>query len=1191
MKPHGKSKSKPRVEGKKKPRVRILLPVWGADYIKSFQEYGLRTLLAPGNIPAMARRCDTEFVFLTPGRDHALLTESPFYEKLKAVCQVTFVEIDDLLLDNMLYGYTLTYAYHRGILTAGDRLKDTHFVFIVGDYVFSENSFDSLSRLIVAGHRVILSGSLRVDRDGIRPLLRGIAKKKNPLIIPPRQAVEFSLRHLHPSLEAKIVNRPPGSGGYSSNFQHFYWRAYPKTLISRNFMTHMLCINPESCPPHPRGFCDYTFIPDLAPGAAYAWLDDSDDYFAMELQDPDHEKHFTQKADRSTCRPQDVAHSLSLWTTDQHRGMADHTFIYHAGPIPEALHKVEAEAAGFVAQVKSHLAEPPVSHLNHPHWEKICEMIVEGTQRRWRQRAIESQSSDDVKPRKFNFAMSVWGMRYVDILLKVGLPSQLSPGNLQSFPWLDSSIYEFYTTRHDAGYIRGSALYRWLCAHIEVRFIYIDDVLKEKLNEGKWGNVRYCHREAVKSADAREAAVFFLCPDQVWPDGSLVNAGKLIDAGYSAVMCPGPRAIEETMVPLLRERYLSSNGLSLTVSARDLVKAGLEHVHREMREWTWDAPEYFGYPTYVMFDVPGQGVLAHCYILHPVVINAEVRNAPFEHVFDQDYLMNACPDVSKIYVSGDSDEVFHFELSPSTTTLPEPARLVNRRDPEVELMWYGEKQFNAHHRSFAKKPIRIHYSDIEDASWRSIEERALGIINRIDRGWNIPDSVLVHQHPDHLIRRMEKRYPDWLGEVLPKDKELWDEAKDLVARGLPSNDGEVSMAKTPMAHIANQWILSPGPPGSLASLFVGGPDSDKNAGAVIGTKGSGSIYFNGYGVSTQFGITPTPGAVNHLAVTGSAGTSPPTLFPQGSAHRLGMLLASKNGGAIHIGGTSCETAAMTVEPGAVTIRGHVVQTAADGLVARGRDRHTALRLKTAINYVISGEANSGVILPDGRTGLSVVVINGSDEKIIVYATGFADIDTTSGAAGRAMWSGDCVEFICVRENDWVSIQLGSMVTRRGQWRSFAHRAIEIAGKFDRDFYLRANPDVMEAGVDPETHYHEYGWKEGRDPSPYFNTKGYLAANPDVVKAGMDPLDHFVRYGAAEDRQGWQKPFDENLYREHSPFVTDGVDLSGQAAIEASHAAGNGYGSSKPAESWLMSLINRLRGTRSHGSLRITKVRL
>jgi hypothetical protein len=69
-----------------------------------------------------------------------------------------------------------------------------------------------------------------------------------------------------------------------------------------------------------------------------------------------------------------------------------------------------------------------------------------------------------------------------------------------------------------------------------------------------------------------------------------------------------------------------------------------------------------------------------------------------------------------------------------------------------------------------------------------------------------------------------------------------------------------------------------------------------------------------------------------------------------------------------------------------------------------------------------------------------------------------------------------------------------------------------ARAFDAAFYLAANPDVAEAGIDPLEHFMRFGWQEGRDPTPEFSVVDYRAAFPDVVAAGMNPFVHYVTNG-------------------------------------------------------------------------------
>jgi hypothetical protein len=58
--------------------------------------------------------------------------------------------------------------------------------------------------------------------------------------------------------------------------------------------------------------------------------------------------------------------------------------------------------------------------------------------------------------------------------------------------------------------------------------------------------------------------------------------------------------------------------------------------------------------------------------------------------------------------------------------------------------------------------------------------------------------------------------------------------------------------------------------------------------------------------------------------------------------------------------------------------------------------------------------------------------------------------------------------------------------------------------FDTIYYLKDNPNVAAAAVNPLQHYLTYGANEGRNPSGLFNTLEYLAANPDVAEVDDVP---------------------------------------------------------------------------------------
>ncbi|WP_346796476.1 glycoside hydrolase family 99-like domain-containing protein [Halomonas sp. Bachu 37] len=66
--------------------------------------------------------------------------------------------------------------------------------------------------------------------------------------------------------------------------------------------------------------------------------------------------------------------------------------------------------------------------------------------------------------------------------------------------------------------------------------------------------------------------------------------------------------------------------------------------------------------------------------------------------------------------------------------------------------------------------------------------------------------------------------------------------------------------------------------------------------------------------------------------------------------------------------------------------------------------------------------------------------------------------------------------------------------------------------FDPNYYLHLYPDVKEAGVDPEQHYRNWGWKEFRRPNKWFDPEHYLATYKEVAKEEVEPLGHYITEG-------------------------------------------------------------------------------
>ena len=147
--------------------VRLLLPVWGQRYLRRFFEFSLPTMIAPGNIPALAAALPCTFVFLTSAQDAELIAEHPGYRHLRTICRTEIVPIDDLITgDN--HSTTITLAYERAVRD-GPAITDTCFLFLISDYLVADGSFRHVLARIQEGVSGVLAGNFQVTEEDAAP--------------------------------------------------------------------------------------------------------------------------------------------------------------------------------------------------------------------------------------------------------------------------------------------------------------------------------------------------------------------------------------------------------------------------------------------------------------------------------------------------------------------------------------------------------------------------------------------------------------------------------------------------------------------------------------------------------------------------------------------------------------------------------------------------------------------------------------------------------------------------------------------------------------------------------------------------------------------------------------------------------------------------------------------------------------
>jgi hypothetical protein len=353
----------------------ILLPVWGERYVQRFVEQSLPTLLAAGNIPALAGTLPTRFVFLTRVRDEAVIRSHRACALLRQVCEVEFLPIDDLIMSGN-HSTTITLAWERAVRREGDAMLDIAFIFLVSDYVMADGSLATIARHMMAGVSAIQAGNFQLSEHAAEPWLRRRrAVAGDVLSLTSREMVRWGLNCLHPATIANIVNYPLCHNAHTNRL---FWRVDRDVLIGRFYLLHQICIRPERPDFVIGSSSDYSFVAEMCPSGNVTVITDSDDYFVAEVQPYDHEKHFIRFG--PIALP-DLARSLSEWTTARHRLNAQETIVFHADHVSAQLSSAVAEAEHFIAAVTP-LLEAPQPYRDHPYWMGAIAALKEAIARR-----------------------------------------------------------------------------------------------------------------------------------------------------------------------------------------------------------------------------------------------------------------------------------------------------------------------------------------------------------------------------------------------------------------------------------------------------------------------------------------------------------------------------------------------------------------------------------------------------------------------------------------------------------------------------------------------------------------------------------------------------------------------------------------------------------------------------------------
>jgi hypothetical protein len=216
---------------------RMILPVWGEQFVSRFIHFALPSQLAPANLPSLPGDRCTYHIF-TPSRDAERIRCSPAFERLRSLMPVLFESIDDLYLGHAYAA--MTECHNRGL--GRGRKEDCAFVFLSPDALWSDGSFRRMHELITSGIRAVVLAGPRITAETALPMVREkFSQADTAFRLTGRELAGLILGHMHPTARAFIW----GPGGNRAA-GHYCWLVGSQGMLIRASHLHPVAVRPIS---------------------------------------------------------------------------------------------------------------------------------------------------------------------------------------------------------------------------------------------------------------------------------------------------------------------------------------------------------------------------------------------------------------------------------------------------------------------------------------------------------------------------------------------------------------------------------------------------------------------------------------------------------------------------------------------------------------------------------------------------------------------------------------------------------------------------------------------------------------------------------------------------------------------------------------------------------------------------------
>ncbi len=703
-------------------------PVWGDDFVDTYLNVSLPSLLADGNLPALARRCNLVYSVYSNTAHHETIARSPAWRALQRIADCRLVDIDKLDAEMSAY-QRMSICYELGVYDNFRHGDDFAFLFLTPDSFWADGSFETVWRYNERGYRAVMYAGLRADKEPFIADVKARTAGDPARTLAPRALMELGLKHLHPIHHSMSLNSSNGTISPA----HVYLNVPGEGFVARAFAMHPVFVRPrqlssiQGARDDRLSTIDHGFIENC--GLEFdevKIIADSDDLLHVDMcAHPHHSDTFTR---RRLVEEDMIAWLNTRWCGSFHLQFARHDIYFHAHDIGDQLVRAARRVEEFIESALRRCALVKLF---------VCvidqnALTIRDPRVMFRYRYLEASPPNWITADTlFHILLPIWGDAYIAKFFSIGLPSLMAPGNIPS-AGAERCVLRVLTKRNSAGKIVPRL---WLSGYLDHGTA---EILCPEIDfSNPYFAMSACYNFGMALRVSRKTLFIFMTPNSIWNADLFRYLDHQVKQGKRAVLIAGCRAEWTPELAGKIEAYRTEDD-AIVIGGRDLFRIGYEHIHAISRGHMMVAGTN-KLSAHYYFEVPGEGYLARTFHLHPVMVWPENEGAEIVvgTMLDHDFVRLSCR-YETVKIVDNSDEVTGVDLAePNYMTWPREGSEADF--VEQEIAW-AQGWTNGLHREYVKTPLYFHVNDLpadpalEGSPWAAVAAEADAFVTKILAG-------------------------------------------------------------------------------------------------------------------------------------------------------------------------------------------------------------------------------------------------------------------------------------------------------------------------------------------------------------------------------------------------------------------------------------------------------------------------